>query len=385
MRVLAACSLGGAGHLNPLLPFLDDARRRGHETLVVAPPALTAMVRETQHAFEPGGEPSEAEVAPIRERLPVALPSEASLLGNRELFGRLATTAMLPAMTRVFTGWRPDIVLRDPCEYASAVLANQMDITAVQIAIGLADVEWGSIDIAGPALEAHRPGLADELRSSRYATRFPASLDPSLFPQTHRFREPEQAARRPLPDWWHGSRAPIVYVSFGSVLGHMSMAAEAFRLAAHAVAEIDARVLLTVGRTFDRAQLGALPANVHVEPWVDQADVIAEAQVVVSHGGSGTTFGALRAGVPVVIVPLFADQFMNASRVADAKAGVVIDRGVGGDGRRPPLTGADASRITEAIEAVRNESTYRDGARRVAAEMAAMPTVESLFDELTSG
>ncbi len=216
MRVLAACSLGGAGHLNPLLPFLDDARRRGHETLVVAPPALTAMVEETRHPFEPGGEPPEAEVAPIRERLPVAPPAEASVLGNRELFGRLATTAMLPAMARVFTGWKPDIVLRDPCEYASAVLANQMGITAVQIAIGLADVEWGSIDIAGPALEAHRPGLADELRSSRYATRFPASLDPSPFPRTHRFCEPEQAARRPLPDWWHGSRAPIVYVSFGT-------------------------------------------------------------------------------------------------------------------------------------------------------------------------
>ena len=165
----------------------------------------------------------------------------------------------------------------------------------------------------------------------------------------------------------------------------MSIAADAFRAVAHAVAEIDARVLLTVGRTFDRAQLGALPANVHVEPWVDQADVIAEAQVVVSHGGSGTTFGALRAGVPVVIVPLFADQFMNASRVADAGAGVVIDRGVGGGGRRSPLSGADAPRITEAIESVRNDPTFRDGARRIAAEMEATPTVEEVFDELTSG
>ena len=176
---------------------------------------------------------------------------------------------------------------------ASAVLANQIGITAAQIAIGLADVEWGSIDLAGPALEAHRPGLTDELRSSRYATRFPASLDPSPFPRTHRFREPERAGRRSLPDWWHGSRAPIVYVSFGTVLGHMSIAAEAFRVVAHAVAEIHARVLLTVGRTFDRAQLGTLPANVHVEAWVDQADVIAEAQVLVCHGGSGTTFGTL--------------------------------------------------------------------------------------------
>ena len=62
----------------------------------------------------------------------------------------------------------------------------------------------------------------------------------------------------------------------------------------------------------------------------------------------------------------------------------MIDRGVRGDGRRPPLSGADASRITEAIEAVRNDSTYRDGARRVAAEMGATPTVEAVFAELVS-
>jgi hypothetical protein len=170
VRVLAACSLGGAGHLQPLLPFLDDARRRGHETLVVAPPALTMMIEETRHPFVAGGEPSETEVAPIRERLPVAPPAEASVLANRELFGRLATTAMLPAMARVLAEWKPDIILRNPCEYASAVIANEIGITAVQVAIGLADVEWGSIDIAAPALEAHRAGLADELRRSPYVT-----------------------------------------------------------------------------------------------------------------------------------------------------------------------------------------------------------------------
>lgn len=137
---------------------------------MVAPPALTMMIEETRHPFVAGGEPSETEVAPIRERLPVAPPAEASVLANRELFGRLATTAMLPAMARVLAEWKPDIILRNPCEYASAVIANEIGITAVQVAIGLADVEWGSIDIAAPALEAHRAGLADELRRSPYVT-----------------------------------------------------------------------------------------------------------------------------------------------------------------------------------------------------------------------
>lgn len=382
MRVLAACSLGGAGHLQPLRPFLDAARHRGSETLVVGPPAIAPMVEETGHRFASGGEPPEAAVAPIRERLPVVPAREASVLGNRELFGRLATAAMLPAMNRVIADWRPDIVLRDPCEYASAVVAHRLGIATAQIAIGLADVEWGSIEIAAAALEDHRLGLTEELRVAPYVTRFPASLDPSPFPDTRRFREVAPPVT-PLPDWWNGSRAPLVYVSFGTVLGHMSIAAETYRLALTAVARVDARILLTVGRRFDVSQLGELPSNVHVESWVDQADVLAEAEVVVCHGGSGTTFGALAAGVPLVIVPLFADQFANGPKVAEAKAGVTLNT-ADTDGGRRPLSQGDAVAIAEAIETVRGNSSFGHHAQQIANEMAQAPTADDLLDELTT-
>ncbi len=386
MRVLAACSLGGSGHLEPLLPFLAAARRGGHETLVVGPPALTGMVEASGHPFSAGGEPPEADVAPIREQLPRLPASEASVLGNRELFGRLATAAMLPAMERIVADWQPDLVLRDPCEYASAVVAPQRGVATAQIAIGLAEVEWGSIGTAAPALESHRRGLTEELRRSPYVTRFPASIDRSPFPDTRRFRAPRGEGDRPLPDWWNGSRAPLVYVSFGTVLGHMSMAADVYRTAIDAVAGIDARVLLTVGRRFDPEQLDDVPANVHVERWVDQAVALDEAEVVVCHGGSGTTFGALAAGVPVVIVPLFADQFANGTKVTEAGAGIVVEPGrAGPGGGRHPLGRGDAPRIAEAIETVRTRGSYGDGAQRLAAEMGSAPAADTLLDELGAG
>ena len=79
---------------------------------MVGPPAVKDMVDDAAFRFEAGGEPSEAEVAVIRERLQVVSAAEASVLGNRELFGRLATRAMLPGMQRIFERWRPDVVLR---------------------------------------------------------------------------------------------------------------------------------------------------------------------------------------------------------------------------------------------------------------------------------
>ena len=145
MRVLGACSLGGAGHLEPLRPLLDAAQRRGADTLVAGPPAIASMVEQMGFRVAVCGEPPEDVVGPIRERLPTAPAAEASVLGNRELFGRLATAAMLPGLERIVAGWGPDLVVRDPCEYASAVIGHREHIAMAQVAIT-------SLPIGSPAI-----------------------------------------------------------------------------------------------------------------------------------------------------------------------------------------------------------------------------------------
>ena len=381
MKVLGACSLGGAGHLQPLLPLLDVARARGDGTLVLAPPGLAPLAERSGHPFAAGGEPPESVISPIREALPVLPPEEASVLGNRDLFGQLATEAMLPAMARVFDEWQPDLVLREPCEYASAVVAGERGTPAVQVAISLAEVEWGSIAVAADVLESHRAGMVEELRASPYVTAFPASIDPSPFADTRRVRTRPAEPAAPLPDWWGASKAPLLYATLGSVIPRMSFAAAAFRSILAAVGELDARVLLTVGR-LDPTVLQPLPDNVHVEQWVDQADAFAHAEVVICHGGSGTVLGALRAGVPMVSLPHFGDQFPNAHRIVASGAGVVLETARGDEGRPWPAGADAAARITSSITRVRTGTTFREAARRLSREMESLPTVASLLDDL---
>jgi hypothetical protein len=321
-------------------------------------------------------------VAPIREQLPVVSPKEASVLGNRELFGRLATQSMLAAMEQACAEWRPDLILREPCEYASAIVASQRDIPVAQVAISLAEAEDSSIRTAAPALEEHRKGLVEELRNSPYLTRFPASLDPSPFPTTVRFREPTLRPNQPLPDWWNGSDAPLVYVTFGTVMGHMSIAARVYRTVLKAIEDLDARVLLTVGRRFDLSGLGTVPSNVRVERWVEQAQVLAKAELVVCHAGSGTALGALAAGLPLVMVPLFADQFENSRRIAAVGAGTLVGAKASYQGPRGQIDEEDAPRITEQIERVLVEPSFRHQARSIADEMAATLIVDEVLDDL---
>jgi UDP:flavonoid glycosyltransferase YjiC (YdhE family) len=372
MRLLAACSLGGAGHLNPLLPFLDAAYSSGSEVLVVGPPALETMVRDAGFSFHAGGEPEEADIAPIRERLLTAPRAEATVLGNRDLFGRLATSAMLPAMEEVCQGWHPDLVLREPCEYASAVVASSRSIPIAQVAISTAAGERRSIDAAAPVLEQLRRGLVDELTQSPYLTRFPASMDPTVFVSTLRYRETRHGVSRALPDWWHGSRAPIVYVTLGSVLGHMTIAPRAFEILLDAAAQLrDVRVLLTTGRAANVSTSPRIPPHVHVETWVNQADVLNSASVVICHGGSGTTLGSLAAGVPMVVVPFFADQFDNAEHVRRAGAGIVIDLPRRPDGSLDLDDGASiASRIARATDEVARVRSFTAAASKLSNELA---------------
>jgi UDP:flavonoid glycosyltransferase YjiC (YdhE family) len=382
VRVLVS-STGGAGHFGPLVPFLDALVRRVDEVLLVVPPELEATVAPMGLPFVLGADPPGEEVSAIWERLQTVSRSEAAILGNRELFGRLCTAAMLPAVERACREWRPDLVLHEAAEYASTVAAERCGIAHAEVAISLAEVEAASLDLAAPVLEAFREGIVERLRASSYLTRFPASLDPSPFPATRRFRELPTAPSKPLPDWWGGDTAPLIYVTFGSVVGELPIAAIAHRAALDAVASLPARVLLTVGHAADIDIPGA-PANSHVEAWVPQRDVLADAALVVAHGGSGTTFGALAAGVPLVLVPLFADQLVNAERVAASGAALVVEPDYGPTERMGTIGREHAPRLRAGIEAVLSEPSYRRAARAIAEQMRSYPLADELLATLAT-
>lgn len=382
MRVLAACSMGGLGHLLPLAPFVEAAVRRGGTAAVLAPRSMADAVAALGVELLAGEEPSEEVVAPIREQLAVAPPEAARVLSERELFGRLAAGALLPAAREAFERWRPELLVREPCEWASA-LARPAEVPAAQVAIGLAAGELACLEVAAPVLEAERPGVADQVGRQAYLTAFPASLDPSPWPRTIRYRRPVPPPGPPLPEWWASRRDPLVYVTLGTVTGYLRGAATIYRAVMEAVSALAVRVLLTTGSRLDPAALGPLPKNVHVESWVDQGRVLPEAAAVVCHGGSGTVWGALAAGVPVVVVPGFADQAANGSVVEGAGAGLVVARSAGPDGGRHPVGHEDVAAIRKAVGTVLAGPAFVTAARDLAAELAAPPPAEVVLAELT--
>jgi UDP:flavonoid glycosyltransferase YjiC (YdhE family) len=377
MRALFS-STRGAGHFNPLVPFARAFERAGHELIFAGPPDLAAAVEAAGFDFWQFDPPPEDELSTIWARVPELPPDEANAVVIGEIFGRLNSTAALPKLRAAFEDWRPGVVLRDPNEYASALAAELHGVPHARVAIGLVSSEELGLRIAAGPIDVIRraEGLppdpdGDVLRGSPYLSNFPRTLDEGEQADTHRFHDPawdEPAGE--LPGWWPGSEdQPLVYVTFGSVAGSFPQAPPVYRVALEAVADLPARVLLTVGRDLDLDALPLPPANVRIEPWVPQQDVLGHAAAAVVHGGSGSTLGALAAGLPLVVVPLFADQPENARRVAEVGAGIAVE-----PAREEPS--ATIAPLRAAIESVLADPSYRERAAALADELRAEPSVD---------
>ena len=161
----------------------------------------------------------------------------------------------------------------------------------------------------------------------------------------------------------------LVYVTFGTIAGGVADARAVYRIALDALADLSVRALLTTGPGMDPAALGTIPPNVHVEAWIPQREVLARATAVVCHGGSGSVIAALAAGLPLVIVPLFADQPYNARRVAALGAGI-------------DLPSPTAAALRAAIARALDDAELRRGAERIAAEIAGLPSLDAAVDQL---
>jgi UDP:flavonoid glycosyltransferase YjiC (YdhE family) len=87
----------------------------------------------------------------------------------------------------------------------------------------------------------------------------------------------------------------------------------------------------------------------------------------VTHGGFNSVKEALGTGVPMVVVPITADQPYSAERCARLGVG----RTVGADDRTPEA-------IRDAVSRVLRDPSYRTRARAFKAEMNALPGPEHM-------
>jgi UDP:flavonoid glycosyltransferase YjiC (YdhE family) len=384
MRILFASTSGG-GHFSPLVPFAHACRRAGHDVLVAGQAGAAPLARRARLAFRAVAEPSHEDVLRFRSGQEGLSPMQAMARALTGLYVDLYGGAALPGMLAAIEEWRPDVVVRESAEFASQVAAERLGVPHAEIGIGLSMQADKLLPLAAPGVDKLRArvGLpADpDARSLRslLLTMAPESLeDPSYAASSklvRRFRAPTAESAESVLDAFGDASAPLVYLSFGTEVPSRTREyfPGVYRDALDALAGMGLRILVTIGDQRDPAELGPLPSSVRVERWVPQAAVMREAAAMVGHGGAGSVLLALAAGVPMVLVPMFADQPVNARRVAEVGAGVALENG--------PTSIAD---LRPAVDAVLNDPRYRDRARRIAHEIQALPLIDDAAPALAA-
>jgi UDP:flavonoid glycosyltransferase YjiC (YdhE family) len=379
VRVLG-CTTAGTGHFFPMVPLLRSCVEAGHDVVVACPDSFTSTVISTGFAVAPFEEaPPEAWGAVMR-LLPGRAPDEANRIVLREVFGRLGTAAALPGLSASFEQWHPDLVLRDPAEFASWVLAQQSGVPIARVGISLLSLEprWAeaAAEGIGSALGQDVADVA-ALAGGDVFTAAPASFDPPAAAVTvHRYRDPP-APETDITSLPEGD-APLVYVTLGTVAASLGAWPDTYRAILDGLEGLGVRGLVTTGSEVDPSDLGPLPAEVAVTRFEPQDAVLALAAVMVAHGGFGTVLGGLRAGVPMALAPLFADQFDNAARVAEVGAGVVLPTTFDPRVTAKELPDAVQSAVTLLLDAAETNAVSTNLAREVATHPPASHLVGTL-------
>lgn len=221
---------------------------------------------------------------------------------------------------------------------------------------------------------------ADLVLSTFTFTSVPAVLDvaPAAVGAVHdpsrvwRFRVATHASSPRLPANRGDPAAPLVYVTFGSVAGSLGDFGELYQAVLDVLAALPVRVLMTTGTGFNLAQVHPVPPNAWAVQWWPQDAAMSESALVVGHGGFGTTMTALSAGVPQIVMPLFAlDQFLNAERVQAVGAGVQLPGGLD-----------NVSELPGAVLELLGQGRFAAVARAVATEITALPDVATTVEIL---
>jgi hypothetical protein len=334
-RVLLTC-LPYYSHLVPVLvPVARALRRAGHAVAVATAPAMAEEL--ARHGIEHLPLPN---VRTLEELLadPAVLASPGMPGAEGEEAADTARARAEPgALTKAFAGplagifardliaaarrWRPDVLVREGNEFGGYLAAVRLGLPRAVL------------DIA-PCTATHLPFLHDTLNAELDALGAAPAGDPGhpnagllaavvpagWYPDA--LRVPSLRCYRP-EDPGAADFAPLAVAGLGTVAHTVVPEAPGLLAAmAEALGELPGTSVLSTGPA---AWTGPRPANVRIVPFAPQARLLGRAALFLSHGGFGGVQEAVRAGTPMVVVPLFSDQPANARRVAELGLGVSVD------------------------------------------------------------
>jgi UDP:flavonoid glycosyltransferase YjiC (YdhE family) len=377
------------GHLHPLVPVAQELIAAGHEVAVCSSPSF----RREVEAFglthiDAGLDWITSDHSTWRSFPPMPPPGPEFASFVVTVFADVTASHMVVDLLAIAEDWGPDLIIREGMEYGGCLAAEHLGIPHASIggngysAIDSLDVRYfpGNRKLVADPLSRHRADLGlppdpdTEMPFRHLHLCFtPPSWDGSDAPRPANTRflrhanavlpgsvVPEWVAQ--LPD------LPTVLASLGTVFSATPGVLEAI---VEGLRAEPVNLVVAIGPDQDPARFGSVPANVRLERYLPQALLLPRCDLFVTHGGFNSVKESLISGVPMVVIPITADQPYCAERCASLGVGRVV---------RPEHRTADEMR--SAARQVLDDPGFRAAAGRFRDEMKALPGPDRLVELL---
>lgn len=339
MRALWFC-IPAYGHTNPTIEVVRELTRRGHEVRYYS-------FEEFREGIEGAGAEfvaCDAYLPPLDAKAERRLRKVSTIEMSIQSFRTVAN--LDPVISDDVTGWHPNVVVSDSVCFWGKLAAIKHGLPWVcstttfafnehsskymeQSASEIADVVFGLLRL-NREIRKLRP-LGYRVRSALdivrnkpddntivYTSRTFQPCAETFDPKRYHFVGPSV---RDVALHERGQR-PLVYASLGTVMGDRP---GFYRTLIDSLREEDVNLLVSCGKAFDPSLLGKLPANVRVERYVGQMEVLSRAGLFITHCGMNSASEGMWMAVPELLFPLTGEQRAVARRVSEVGAGAMLD------------------------------------------------------------
>ncbi|MGV4320761.1 macrolide family glycosyltransferase [Bacillus mojavensis] len=369
------------GHVNPTLALVEKLCEKGHRVTYATTEEFAASVQQAGaealiYHTSLNIDPKQIREMIEKNETPISLLKE--------------SLSILPQLEDLYQNDHPDLIIYDFIALAGKLFADKLHIPVIKLCSSYAQNEsfqLGSEDMLLKMKEAEAEFKAYLEQEQLPAISFeqlavPEALNIVFMPKSFQIQHETFDDRFCFVGPSLGKRTeqesleiekgdgPLMLISLGTAFNAWP---EFYKMCIEAFRNSSWQVIMSVGKTIDPESLDEIPANFTIRQSVPQLEVLAKADLFISHGGMNSTMEAMNAGVPLVVIPQMYEQELTAKRVDELGLGVYL-----------PKEEVTVSRLQEAVQAVsgdqevlsRVKNMQKDvkeagGAERAAAEIEA--------------
>jgi MGT family glycosyltransferase len=148
----------------------------------------------------------------------------------------------------------------------------------------------------------------------------------------------------------------IIYIAMGTMLPRF--AKRIYKRTIEAFKEEKVSLIMTIGDSLKKSDLGEIPENVYVYPKVPQVDVLEHSSVFITHGGMNSVNEGIHSKVPMVVGPIVNDQPIIADQIETLNIG-----------KRMNLMKAKPEKIKQVTFSVLEDRSIKEAIEQVGQEM----------------